>query len=149
MCDGNHFLIEVKPRQRLSRPRVQRHGEAARIYCERHGWTWRTLTGDDLACEPLMSNLRKLVRYQSMVADEDSCERILEQISDGMSVTDVLSRSSGDASGDWHILLHLIATGQITFDILHKELNLDTVLCRDEPALWNPFESVWPRQAHS
>ncbi len=149
LCDGNRFLIEVKPRRRLSRPRVQRHAEAAQIYCQHNGLTWRILTDDDLACEPLMTNLRKLVRYQSMVADEDSCAAMLELISDGMNVTDVLSRSSGNASGDWHILLHLIATGRITYDILHHELKLDTVLYRDEPALWNPFESVWARQVHS
>jgi hypothetical protein len=145
MCDGDHLLIEVKPRRRVLHPRVQRHSEAARMYCGQQGWTWRLLTDHDLFCEPLMSNLRRLVRYRAMTIRETSRRKILGGSSDGMTIRELMSQESADVNR-WHDILHLIAVGELTFDLMTRELNRDTALFRDQPILWNPFASVWAEQ---
>ncbi|HEX4131091.1 MAG TPA: TnsA endonuclease N-terminal domain-containing protein [Pirellulales bacterium] len=145
MRDGALRLIEVKPSAKLNCPKVQRKLAVARLYAERHGWSFHVVTERQLFTGPLLANVRLLGRFRRLIVESADLEQVASIVAERpMALDELLRRVADQHSGTtWKaIVLHLIATERLAIDP-RLPLSGDTILYPGGTFSWDPFDSVW------
>ncbi len=145
MKGGHRRLVEVKPSERLTRPKVQRKLAVARQFAIQSGWTFHVVTEKQLVPGCLLSNLRLLNRYRQARLDDQVMSQVVSLVS-ASGVELAALRTSIFASDPGLLRLHvfhLLATDRLSFDPRSKPLDDKTVLFPGGVIAWDPFDSVW------
>lgn len=146
MTDGAQRLIEVKPSRKLDRPLVRRKLSVARLFAERHGWTFHVITERQLFSGPLLSNIRLLSRFRLLHVNPLGLAPLLAAAEAGPITLGSLHRQVA-ATGDAVLLSthvwHLTANGRLDLDPLAGPFTNDTLLYPGGTHPWDPFGSVW------
>jgi hypothetical protein len=141
MTDGAKRLVEVKPSKRLTRPIVQRKLAVGQQFAASRDWTFHVVTEKQLFLGPLLSNLRLLNRYRQARLEEDALEQLRLQVpADGVRLSALAPKNDGDARVR---LLHLLATGRLSFDPRVGPLDNQTLILPGGAISWDPFDSAW------
>jgi hypothetical protein len=143
---ANHCkrLVEVKPSDRLARPKVQRKLAVARQFAASSGWTYHVVTEKELTSGHLLTNVRLLNRYRQ--ACLDAC--LLNQVESivpaaGINMATLLTKLDHDDPTDVQAVFHLLATERLSFDPCIGPLNNETLIYPGGAILWDPFDSAW------
>jgi hypothetical protein len=145
MTGGHKRLVEVKPSERLLRPKVQRKLAVARQFAARTGWTFHVVTEKELFRGDLLSNVRLLNRYRQARVDGDVLDRLEGGMPEGgIELGALLSSAKPEHASDLRVhVFHLLATGRLGFDPRAGSFNDQTVLFPGGAISWDPFDSVW------
>jgi hypothetical protein len=145
MTDNRKRLIEVKPSEQLAQPKVQRKLDVARQFAHRNGWTFLVVTEKQLFVGHLLSNLRLLNRYRLVCLDTDRLEQLESQVpATGLELSGLLASTDSKGAGNLRVhLLHLLATGRLTFDPRTRALDDQTTIFPGGTISWDPFDSLW------
>ena len=145
MTDGTKWLVEVKPAERLTRPKVQRKLDVARLFATRSGWTFCVVTEKELLRGDLLSNLRLLNRYRQACLDGDDLEQLESRVpAAGIDLSALLASTHSEDNRSLRVhVFHLLATGRLSFDPRAGPLDDQTFLFPGGAILWDPFDSVW------
>jgi len=137
-------LIEVKPSRRLHKPDTVRKLSVARLYAQQNEMTFHVLTERHLSRQPLLDNVRQLSRYSRFESDHCLVRAIIDGVSrDGTSPRQLVTQlDQPDSVLTWHILF-LLATHEVSTDLIQHSLNTDYHLYPKGVLEWDPFESVW------
>jgi hypothetical protein len=148
MTDGRIRLVEVKPSDRLIKPKVLRKLAVAQQYADQNGWTFHVVTEKELLDGPLISNLRLLNRYRLACLDEELLDQIEASVtSDGIEFASILSPGNPE---DLRVtLFHLLAVGRLSCDPRIRPLSDKTIIYPGGVILWDPFDSLWARSGCS
>ena len=137
-------LIEVKPSRRLRKPDTMRKLAVGRLYAQQNEMTFHVVTEQHLSHQPLLDNVRQLSRYSGFQPDDRLMRAILDVIPRaGTPYSQLVTQLDQPESVlTWHILF-LLATHEVSTDLIQHSLNTDYHLYPKGVLEWDPFESVW------
>jgi hypothetical protein len=145
MTDRRKRLVEIKPSDRLARPKVRRKLTVARQFAAKNGWTFHVVTEKELMSGHLLSNVRLLNRYRRACLDADILDQLESQVPKaGIKLGALLSTSELEDLGSLRVpVFHLLATGRLSFDPCAGPLDNETLIFPGGMTSWDPFDSVW------
>jgi hypothetical protein len=145
MTDHRKRLVEVKPSDRLSRPKVRRKLAVAEQFAAQNGWTFHVVTEKELLGGGLLSNLRLLNRYRQACLDREVLDDLEARVpAAGLKLAALLSALDFEGAGNLRVpVFHLLATGRLSFDPRARPLDNQTIIFPGGVISWDPFDSVW------
>ena len=145
MADRSKRLVEVKPSSRLERPITQRKLAVAHLSAAAQGWTFHVVTEKQLEPSPLLANTRLIGRYRQAHTDEGLLAELTSHVAkQGIPLGELCQfRTDVDSMLVRVHVLHLLASGQLSFDPLSKPLDNQTLIYPKGVITWDPFDSVW------
>ncbi len=145
MTDHRKRLVEVKPSDRLSRPKVRRKLAVAEQFAAQNGWTFHVVTEKELLGGGLLSNLRLLNRYRQACLDREVLDDLEARVpAAGIKLATLLSAPDFEDADNLRVpVFHLLATGRLSFDPRARPLDNQTIIFPGGVISWDPFDSVW------
>jgi hypothetical protein len=145
LIDGSRQLIEVKPSRRLSNPIVQRKLAVGYLQAVAQAWTFRVVTEQEMFTGPLLANLRLLNRYRQATPEESLIQQLLPRTPvTGTALATLLAGSEPGMQSRLHVqVLHLLATGRLSFDPRCRPLDGQALIFPGGNITWEPFTSAW------
>jgi hypothetical protein len=145
MTDHRKRLVEIKPSDRLTRPKVRRKLAVARQFATKNDWTFHVVTEKELMGGHLLSNVRLLNRYRQACLDADILDQLESRVpTAGIKLGALLSTSEFEDPGSLRVpVFHLLATGRLSFDPRLRPLDNETLILPGGMTSWDPFDSVW------
>lgn len=114
LLDDSTIDIEVKPKSKLYRPDIKGKYEAIARRYEEQGRRFRILTEDNVAHEPLHSNLKKLNYHRKLRMQSESCKKYMHMLATQEFCT--ISDAAKLLGGESHVY-DMIAMGVLSVDI--------------------------------
>jgi hypothetical protein len=144
MTNHRKRLVEVKPSDQRSKPKVQRKLAVAQQFAIQNDWTFHIVTEKELSTGHLLSNIRLLNRYRQACLDTDLLNRVESLVPPaGIEMATLLSTLDHDDSRNIQAVYHLLATGRLSFDPRAGPFDNETLIFPGGAISWDPFDSVW------
>lgn len=111
---GQRWLMDVKNRDAIdSSPHVRAQLQLTAVTCAYHGWGYRLLT--DLSHQH-RAELSRMRRHRSPLPPQLLASCALAILGTGATLGQIIL-DAGDGPGGYAVVMHLLATGQITVDL--------------------------------